>query len=315
LLYSDKKEEDNIMYQNMFDNRHKIEYGWTDIEYRHNKKIVDSLLEKEEVDEVIFASFEVGFDRLAQYIKKRYKLPIKVICNTQDSLLYYEYERAVFIRILELSQEGIIDCIAFLRKGQYETYKSLGYNAYYLKENLHLDGEYKKENNKSKKTNIGIYPLCYTWDKNVFNQLCLGQMVDNCVINYNNLDERMDDFLTTMKIENRAKKVDFSIESIAEAVKSDDIVVSCSFTEYFHPVFFVSMEMGIPCLVGNNVDFLDDKYLNEMIVTKAEDDPIINSRLVANILKNKEAIMKAYKAWKKRYDVEAKKNLEEFIEM
>ena len=42
-------------------------------------------------------------------------LKIKIICNTQDSLLYYDYERENFFKLLELSKKNIINNIAFLK--------------------------------------------------------------------------------------------------------------------------------------------------------------------------------------------------------
>ena len=75
---------------------------------------------------------------------------------------------------------------------------------------LYFKGE-KKHNIKSNEKennliNIGIYPLNYTWDKNIFNQLCIGKMVENSNINYNELDERMTDFLSTMEIKSNMIK-------------------------------------------------------------------------------------------------------------
>ena len=101
----------------------------------------------------------------------------------------------------------------------------------------------KKENQL---IDIGIYPLNYTWDKNIFNQLCIGKMLDNSNINYNELDKRMTEFLTTMKIESKPEKIENINEyEIINKVIKNDINVSCAFTEYLHPVFFISMEQGL----------------------------------------------------------------------
>ena len=156
-----------------------------------------------------FSGLEIGWDKLVEYLYEK-GIKVKVICNTMDSLLYYEYERNNFFKLLELSKEGKVHDIAFLRKGQYEVYKSLGYNCSYLMENYILKEE-KKHNIKSNEKennliNIGIYPLNYTWDKNIFNQLCIGKMVENSNINYNELDERMTDFLSTMEIKSNMIK-------------------------------------------------------------------------------------------------------------
>ena len=319
LLYGDKKKEDNICITNMFKNTREINLGWTDFDYKNNIKIIDEEIEGG-VKQIIFSGLEIGWDKLVEYLYEK-GIKVKVICNTMDSLLYYEYERNNFFKLLELSKEGKVHDIAFLRKGQYEVYKSLGYNCSYLMENYILKEE-KKHNIKSNEKennliNIGIYPLNYTWDKNIFNQLCIGKMVENSNINYNELDERMTDFLSTMEIKSNIDKIEnINEDEIIKKVIKNDINISLSFTEYFHPVFFISMEQGIPCIIGNTSDLFDDnEILNKYIVTKTEDNPIENSRLVEECLKNKDIVIEEYKKWKEDYNKKSKENIKQFLEI
>lgn len=316
LLYGNKKPEDNICITNMFENSKQINLGWTDFDCNCNMKIVEEAIQNE-VEQIIISGFEIGWDKMVKDIKEKYpKLKIKVICNTQDSLLYYEYERNNFFTLLKLSKENLIDDIAFLRKGQYETYKNLGYKCSYLKENYVLDkNKQVKIKSKTEKIDLGIYPLNYTWDKNIFNQLCIAKFIDNCNLNYNNLDERMKDFLNTMSIPNSPDKVE-KVEEIEliDKVSKNDAIVATSFTEYVHPVFFISMELGIPCLIGNNSDFFENnEELKKYVVTNAEDNAIINSEMVKTMINNKEKIQKLYNNWKEEYNKQAKKSIEDFI--
>ena len=324
LLYGDKKKEDNICITNMFENTREINLGWTDFDYKNNIKIIDEEI-KNGAEQIIFSGLEIGWDKLVEYLYEK-NIKVKVICNTLDSLLYYEYERNNFFRLLELSKEGKIEEIAFLRKGQYEVYKSLGYKCSYLMENYILKEEKKtkiknrEEVNKQKEEkliNIGIYPLNYTWDKNIFNQLCIGKMVDNSNINYNELDERMTDFLNTMEIKSTVDKIEnINEDELINKVIKNDINISLSFTEYFHPVFFISMELGIPCIIGNTSDLFDDnEILNKYIVTKIEDNPIENGKIVEECLNNKEIVIEEYKKWKEEYNKKAKQNIEQFLEI
>ena len=325
LLYGDKKPEDNICIKNMFKQNKKIDLGWTDFDYNHNIKIIDDEINNG-ITQFIFSGLEVGWDKLVKHIKEK-SLKVKVICNTLDSLLYYDYERENFFTLLELSKKNLIDDIAFLRKSQYEVYKSLGYKCSYLMENYILKEEKKtkiknkeeaNEQKEEKLVNIGIYPLNYTWDKNIFNQLCIGKMVDNSNINYNELDERMTDFLNTMEIKSTVDKIEnINEDELINKVIKNDINISLSFTEYFHPVFFISMELGVPCIIGNTSDFFDNikcEELEKLLVTKAEDNSIINSKILLICLENKEKINILYKEWKTKYNELAKTNLKEFIE-
>ena len=315
LLYGDKKPEDNICLTNMFKNNKRINLGWTDFDYNYNMKIVEDNI-KEGIEQIILAGFEVGWDKMVKSIKEKYpKVDIKVICNTQDSLLYYEYERENFFKLLELSKQKVIQDIAFLRKGQYETYKELGYECSYLKENYILDKDRKKEQKLNKKIELGIYPLNYTWDKNIFNQLCVAKFLENCHLNYNSLDPRMEDFLNTMEIDSEPDKIEkIEEENIIEKLIKNDVIVSTSFTEYVHPIFWISMELGIPCLIGNNSDFFEkDEELEKYVVSVAEDNAIINSKMVETMIREKKKIQELYKVWKEKYNKETKENIEKFL--
>lgn len=315
LLYGDKKPEDNICLKNMFENNQPINLGWTDFDYNHNMGIIEDKI-KEGIKQIIIAGFEIGWDKMVEHIKKNYPdIPIKIICNTQDSLLYYDYERQNFFKLLELSRKNIIQDIAFLRKGQYETYKNLEYKCSYLKENYILPENKKTNKRQNEMKELGIYPLNYTWDKNIFNQLCITKFIENCHLNYNNLDPRMGEFLNTMEIPSSPDKIEkIDEDTIIEKVVKNDVIVATSFTEYVHPVFFISMELGIPCLIGNNSDFFEkEELLKQYLVSSAEDNPIINAKMVEKILDEKEKIKQLYKTWKEEYNKKAKEKLEDFL--
>lgn len=314
VLYGDKKPEDNVMIRNMFENTIKINLGWVDYDFKHNWQIIEEQI-KQGIDQIIFSGFEIGWDKLVISIKEKYpNVKVKVICNTLDSLLYYDYERVNFFRLLELSKNNTINDIAFLRKGQFETYSSIGYKCSYLQENYELKNK-KQIINNHEKINIGIYPLNYVWDKNIFNQLCIPKFIEDSNLNFNNIDPRMEDFLETMNIKNTKDKIDTIEDSVLiEKISKNDVIVSCSFTEYFHPIFFISMELGIPCLIGNNIDFFtQDDELCKYVVTSAEDNPIINSEIIKTMIKEKDKIQKIYQEWKKQYNKKSRESIESFI--
>lgn len=319
LLYGDKKPEDNICITNMFNQNKQINLGWTDFDHNKNMKTIDELIDSG-VKQIIFSGLEIGWDKEIKDIKEKYPdVKIKVICNTQDSLLYYDYDRQNFFNLLELSKKNIIDDIAFLRKGPYEVYKSLGYKCSFLRENYILDKTNKLEAKKKNETiDIGIYPLNYTWDKNIFNQLCIAKYIENSNLNYNEIDERMKDFVDTMNIKATSDKIEkIDEKTVQEKVVKNDINIATSFTEYVHPVFWISMEQEVPCIIGNTMDFFqdeEDKKLRDYLVTEAEDNSIINSKMVEKCLENKEEIIELYNNWKEKYNKIANESIKNFLE-
>lgn len=317
LLYGDKKIEDNICITNMFKNTKKINLGWTDSDNKNNWKLIQDFIE-EGTKQLIFLGLEIGWDKLIKSIREKNKtIKIKVICNTQDSLLYYEYERENFFKLLELSREKVIDDIAFLKKGQYEVYRQLGYSCSFIRQNFILaDNKKKIGKTKNETIDIGIYPLSYTWDKNIFNQLCIPKFIENSNLNYNKIDERMKDFVDTMSIASKEDRIeDMTIENIIDKVIKNDINISCAFTEYFHTLFFISMEQGIPCLIGNTSDLWEEEEeLKDYVVTLAEDNPIVNAEKVKKCIANKEKVIQLYQVWKQNYNEIARESIDRFIE-
>lgn len=126
----------------------------------------------------------------------------------------------------------------------------------------------------------------------------------------------MKDFVDTMKISATSDKIEkIEEKDIQEKVVKNDINIATSFTEYFHTVFWISMEQGIPCIIGNTMDFFENKEYEELrnyIVTEAEDNSLINSKMVMKCLENKEKVMKLYKKWKEKYNELANQSIMEF---
>lgn len=325
VLYGERKLEDLICFLNMFPNAKKIQIGWTKKEEENNQKFVFSFLENQQnIKQILFLGLETGWNKLIKTIKSTYpEIIIKVICTTLDSLLYYDYERENFFTLLKLNKAGIVDYVAFLRKGEYELYQTLGYSCCYLMENYQLDDRVKKELREIEKVqkkqimSIGIYPLSYTWDKNIFNQLCIGKFIENSEIRYLALHERMQEFLETMQIANQKVEMDkINDEVLLREIIKSDIVIDCSFTAYFHPVFFMSMELGIPCLIGNQSDLFEGhEELEKYVVTNAEDNPIVNAKLVNKIRMETEKIVILYKDWKEHHNRKAEKIKQEFLKL
>ena len=320
LLYGPKKTEDILFATNMFSKTRFIPIGWT----KKNIEIIEKTIQDEiskNVKQIIFWGMEDGWDKVIKKIKKDYsEIKIKVICNTSNSLLYYDYERNNFFSLLDMTKDGLVDLIGFLRENMYKVYNDLGYKCMHLLENIILEEKETKEHN-SDKINIGIYPFNYTWDKNIFNQLSVGKFIDNSIVNYNPLDNKMNEFLTTMRIQSNkdpisAMDIDLksdrinpiNAEDVANIIAKNDVNIACDFTDYVHTLYFLSMERGVPCIIGNNSELFD-----ENIVTNSEDNPIVISQKVQYALNNRKKIIENYKDWKKQYNTLANNALLNFI--
>ena len=224
--------------------------------------------------------------------------------------------------MIQMSKDGTINNIAFLKKSMYEVYSKIGIKCSYILENLILSKTDKKEKIQNGLFNIGIYPFNYTWDKNIYNQLSVGKFIDNSNINYNPLDSKMEEFLNTMKIKSTKDPIEImniklenepiktiNIQEISDIISKNDINIACDFTDYVHAMYFISLENEILCIIGNNSNLFDKK-----LAVNSEDNPIVISKQIECSLENKNDILKEYKNWKKDYNEISIKSVREFIE-
>lgn len=313
LLYGDKKEEDNILIPFMFKKYKKIPIGWIE----KAKEQIENIISQEinnGVEQFIFWGLEVGWSDVIKRVKKQYsKIKIKIICNTSDALLYYDYERKNFFELLSLSKEGLVDNIAFLQKGMYETYKKLGYESSYILENISLENNKIKFEESTEKC-IGIYQLNYTWDKNIYNQLSVGKFINGMTIKYNPLDKKMEEFLRIMKIPSKKDEIiDKNAYKIANYISKNIINISCDFTDYVHPIALISMECGIPCIIGDTSYLFDTEKLQEYLVVHSEDNPVEISKKVMKAINNSNEIIQEYRKWKIDYNQKSEQSIINFL--
>lgn len=313
LLYGNKKAEDNILIPFMFNNYQEIPLGWIEKDKILIENIINESYEQG-IKQVLLWGLEVGWGEVIEKTKKKYPdIKIKVICNTSDALLYYDYERENFFELLDLSRRKIVNDIAFLHKGMYETYSKLGYSSSYILENISLDEE-KIELAESKEKNMGIYHLNYTWDKNIYNQLSVGKFLKDMTINYNPLDKKMEEFLKVMKINSNKDSLNkIDAYEIAKVISKNAINISCDFTDYVHPIALISMECGIPCIIGDTSYLFNTEVLKKYLVVHSEDNPVKIVEKITNAICRKEEIMEEYKCWKREYNKKAKESIDNFL--
>ena len=93
----------------------------------------------------------------------------------------------------------------------------------------------------------------------------------------------------------------------------NDVNLYVTFTECSPVIPLESLELGVPCITGNNHSYFKDSELEKYLVVKSEDDIDEIHEKIKLCLSEKENIMKLYSNWKKDYDVIAKKLLKDFI--
>lgn len=289
-----------------YDIKDSVEYTFDNVIYLNFElseddanKIVDFVNNKGS-KLIIFDWFE-GYRLILPYISK--KREIKFVYKNNLAQLTNSGVRGTYTRIMEFYDRNIIKEIACLDKATSEVLRKAGYRASHLL----LDVK-TKSRKKTLEKSIGLIGDDYNPNHNTYNQLSALKLIDYdyCKIVPNMPATKH--FIDFFEI--KAKEV----SNTEEALVDNEINLYCNFTFNNMELILKSLDLGIPCLLGN-IDIFDD-YLNlkKYLVLDSDDDIGEIANKINSIRENKDTILKEYDRYRKYYIKESKKLVNNFLE-
>lgn len=285
-----------------------------------NKKqieaISDAIIETG-VKYVIFSSITFGWKALVEKIKeKNSNIKIKFLWHGSHAMFVERDESYFLYSIIELMDRKIVDSIGFFKESMAEFYKEKGYNSYYVTNNVNnisVTNSNAFEKNE-KHIYLGSYAAGDRWGKNTANQLSAAAMVDNAIVDVIPVTDLIKEFCHTIKLEINDENLKYlPRQELLNRMSLNDVNLYVTFTECSPVIPLESLELGVPCITGNNHSYFKNSELEKYLVVKSEDDIDEIHEKIKLCLSEKENIMKLYSNWKKDYDVIAKKLLKNFI--
>ena len=201
-----------------------------------------------------------------------------------------------------------------------EFYKNLGYNAYYIMNNvksLDIDKEEKnlyKTKQENQSVNIGIYNAHSRELKNIYTQILATTFLKETNIDIVPISKEVKQYLKALDIKYTCIDKFIPTEELMRRIKRNDINIYVTFTEC-SPMFpMESFEQGVPCLIGNNNDYFLGSKLRDYVCVNREDDPREIRDKITKVIENKEEVLKLYREWKNNFNNEVKEQVKEFLE-
>ena len=201
-----------------------------------------------------------------------------------------------------------------------EFYNNLGYNAYYMMNNvksLDIDKEEKnlyKTKQENQSVNIGIYNAHSRELKNIYTQILATTFLKETNIDIVPISKEVKQYLKALDIKYTCIDKFIPTEELMKRIKRNDINIYVTFTEC-SPMFpMESFEQGVPCLIGNNNDYFLGSKLRDYVCVNREDDPREIRDKITKVIENKEEVLKLYREWKNNFNNEVKKQVKEFLE-
>lgn len=264
---------------------------------------------------VIFNGFAKGWDNIATELKNlNSKIKIKVLWHGSNALLTEEYDFQVFMQILKMHKQGIINELVFVKKSMYEFYKAKGYNCSFVMNYIEIPNveQYKTDKNGDI-TKVGLYCSGDRWVKNTYNQLSAVSLLDNVVLDCLPLSYKVQELANEFKLSLTGVQTNLSREELFKRISQNDINLYVTFTECAPLLPLESLELGVPCITGDNHHYFEETELEKYLVVNKEDNIMEIYNKIKYALENKDKILELYEKWKKEYNIEAKKSMDNII--
>lgn len=297
---------------------------------------ISELLNEEEIDiiakcivennikQVIFSPIVYGWKELIESIKqKNNDIKIKFFWHGSHSLFVNRDEAYFLYNILELCDRNLVSSIAFAKDSMADFYSQKGYNSYFVKNNItnidikqiKLSAMYQecKLERDNTKVNIGLYSAGDRWEKNIYNQLSAISMVKNSIVDLIPTNATSKEFCRMINLPIYSNRKYVNHEKMLCKMASNDINLAVTFTECAPMTPLESFETGTMCLTGNNHHYFKNTELEKYLLVKSEDDIDEIYKKINICLENEKKILELYKLWKKEYNKESIKSVENFL--
>lgn len=278
-------------------------------------RIIEAIANSE-IKQVVFSAFVVGWNDLVVDLKKKTKVKVKTFWHGSHSQILdlYGWERN--LEIIELHKKHLIDVMGTCKKSLMNFYTSQGYQAYFITNKVSGIPKVEKKNKNNSKKIIGIYAAkCDDWRKNMYSQMAAIKLLDNAVMDMVPLNEPAKQFAKQYKIEVTGIEKAISREKLLERIANNDVNLYVTFSECAPMLPLESMELGVPCITGNNHHYFEGSELEKYIVLNDEADIEEIKNKIELCIENREKVIALYQEFSKQNLQDATRNVEEFLEL
>ncbi|MDD3304267.1 MAG: glycosyltransferase [Clostridia bacterium] len=276
------------------------------------RAVVDS-----HIKQIIFSTMAYGYDALAEKIYNlNENIKVKFLWHGSHSLFVNDNEEYFLNSILDLQKRGIVTAIGFAKESMAKFYQMKGFNAYFVKNTVHIHHELPANRINQDEVKIGLYAAGDRWEKNTYNQLSACSLVSRkLVVDCIPATELTMNYckLMNIKLSNESCNHSVSREELINKLSNNDVNLYATFTECSPLIPLESLECGVPCVIGDNTHYFKDTELEQYLVVKSEDNIDEIADKIKLCIENKSKIIDLYKNWKKTYDDQSKESVNQFL--
>lgn len=266
---------------------------------------------------LIFSSFSIGWDTLVHRIKERKPdITIKVLWHGSLALNTEAYDWDMFCTVLRLYKTGLIQSLGFVKKSMADFFRQKGYRAEFVANQVTVPEKLLSSlppKTPRDKIRIGIYSSEGRWVKNVFNQFAAASLFEGAEINCVPLSDKSVILSRFFAFDLTGSYTNLKRENLLRLLGENDVNLYVTFTECAPLLPLESLEMGVPCLTGNNHHYWQGTALEKYLVVDRADDCTAIYSQARLCLENKDEILRLYRQWKKDYNKKSIMSVNRFL--
>lgn len=264
------------------------------------QKIVDAV-NNSSVKQIIFSSFAIGWKDLVDILKeKNSNIKIKTFWHGSHSQILDEYGWERNKEILELHKKNKIDALAFCKESLVDFYKNQNINAHFITNKVEVPSELKIEKQENDTLRIGLYAAgCSDWRKNAYSQIAAVSLLNNVILDVVPLDNSVRKFAKILGVQVEGESKGLSRAELLKRMAQNDVNLYVTFSECAPMLPLESLEVGVPCILGNNNHYFKNNELEKLLVVDKEDNVEEIKQKIELAILNKDKINELYKIFRK----------------
>lgn len=252
---------------------------------------------------IILVDYQIEYEKIIT--EKNEKTDIYFLYTGALANFTSEFDYMIFKSVFKLYEETKNSKFGLLDKGLYNALKVNHDSIYYLM----LDTPViNKEKTNNANNTIGLLNDEKKPVHSFYNELTAIKLIDDSIVNIRKSNQTTKKFLHDFNINYRQYK------NIEDIMINSEINLYINFTNTNNMLFLNSMDLGIPCILGNTELLDNNEYLKKMLVMKSDDDVNEMASKIEIVKKEKNKIISEYKKYRSNYCELVKKYKESFLE-
>ncbi len=250
--------------------------------------------------QLIFVDYQVEYEQLMEKLNDKHEIKFiftKSLGGLSDKFLYNTFKN-----IYKLYQDKVVDSLGVLDKGLYEVLKKKKDKVKFIT----LDIPRKNNCRENKFKTIGVLNSDDVKTHSFYNELSAVKLVKYDTVKLYKFNKITKNFLKLFNIKYT------KCTSLEDTMRDNIANLYINFTDNNILLFLESMDLGVPCIVGNN-EFLDEN-LRSYLMVQSDDDINEIAKKIDLVQEHYDDIMQKYDCFRNEYSLRTKNLVEDFLD-